>query len=386
MSQKKPSLIQQLGGFGGKLIDTLGKATGGRLPETNLSESLQSWGGNTSGQGFTWVPKAHASEGNFSTPVTRPTPSRVTPEMDANQQAFQNYVDSQKGTYNTGSTGQVLGATSGESVSGGGDSGGYDYLGALRNSFGQSKGALEAMLPTYDSDYANYEKSINSNIDTALQTKTAQDQADEVTYGKSLKSLLQSDRELKQRRQGVFSALNSLDSSAYRDDVTKGDQALLENQQELESEKKRYMDDRQKEYTAYENNAKSQLGAYKNEINRAKQGLQQAIASVNMDEAASIQNYIDKLNSEAQQVQSNLQATALNLAQLQAQGTDVAGNLSKLNMGQFANTFGQNIANRVGQLTSKYTLPSQNAQGSGYIGRSGKRYNSEQEAMVNNDR
>lgn len=357
------------------------------LPEFGVTEKIGSLlGSPTTKQGGSNIFGSQIKSKAMQPSVQGARTSSVTPQKDADQQAFQNYVDSQKGTYNTGSGSSVVPSSSGESVSGGGDSGGYDYLGALRNSFGQSKGALEAMLPTYDSDYANYEKSINSNIDTALQTKTAQDQADEVTYGKSLKSLLQSDRELKQRRQGVFSALNSLDSSAYRDDVTKGDQALLENQQELESEKKRYMDDRQKEYTAYENNAKSQLGAYKNEINRAKQGLQQAIASVNMDEAASIQNYIDKLNSEAQQVQSNLQATALNLAQLQAQGTDVAGNLSKLNMGQFANTFGQNIANRVGQLTSKYTLPSQNAQGSGYIGRSGKRYNSEQEAMVNNDR
>lgn len=360
---------------------------GVKLPEFGVTEKVGSLiGAPRTAQGGSNIFGSQIKSKAMQPSVQGARTSSVTPQKDADQQAFQNYVDSQKGTYNTGSGSSVVPSSSGESVSGGGDSGGYDYLGALRNSFGQSKGALEAMLPTYDSDYANYEKSINSNIDTALQTKTAQDQADEVTYGKSLKSLLQSDRELKQRRQGVFSALNSLDSSAYRDDVTKGDQALLENQQELESEKKRYMDDRQKEYTAYENNAKSQLGAYKNEINRAKQGLQQAIASVNMDEAASIQNYIDKITSEAQQVQSNLQATALNLAQLQAQGTDVAGNLSKLNMGQFANTFGQNIANRVGQLTSKYTLPSQNAQGSGYIGRSGKRYNNEQEAMVNNDR
>lgn len=307
------------------------------------------------------------------------------------QSGYQQYTLNPDANYTQSSGGSgtgVVPSSGGEGISGGGDSGGdsgggYDYLGALRDSFGKSRGALEAMLPTYDSDYANYEKNVTSQIDTARQTRDQQDQADEKTYGQSLKSLLQSDRELKQRRQGVFSGLNSLDSSAYRDDVTKGDQALLENQQELEGEKRRYQQDRVKEFTAYENNAKTQLSAYQNEINRAKQGLQQAIASVNMDEASSIQNYIDKITSEAQQVQSNLQATAMNLAQLQAQGTDVVGNLSRMNMGAFANTFGQNLAKRVGEITQRYSLPQQAVAGSGYINPStGKSFTDEERRLL----
>lgn len=345
-----------------------------KLPEVKLSEQF----GN-----YQPIPKAYAQSAPVTKNVQGASTSKVTSQMDANQQQFQNYVDSQKGTYNTGSGSSVVPSSSGESVSGGGDSGGYDYLGALRNLFGQSKGALEAMLPTYDSDYANYEKNATSQIDTATQTKEQQDQADEATYGKSLKSLLQSDRELKQRRQGVFSGLNSLDSSAYRDDVTKGDQALLENQQELEGEKRRYSQERSRELTTYVNDVKSKLGAYSNEISRAKQGLQQAIASVNMDEASSIQNYIDKITSEAQQLQSNLQATAMNLAQLQAQGTDVVGNLSKMNMGAFANTFGQNLAKRVGEITQRYSLPQQAVAGSGYINPStGKSFTDEERRLL----
>lgn len=299
------------------------------------------------------------------------------------------YGVSTGGTYNQAggsSQGTVVPSTGGEGVSGGGEGdggGGYDYLGALRDSFSKSRGALESILPTYDTDYANYEKNINSQIDTARQTKEAQDQQDELTYGKSLRSLLKSDNELKQRRQGVFSSLNSLDSSAFRDDVTKADQSLLENQQALEVEKRNYLQERQREFTAYENQAKSQLNAYQTEIQRAKASLQQAIASVNMDEAASIQNYIDKLSSEAQQVQSNLFGLATNLAQLQAQGVNVASNLRGMNMGQFANTFGQNIANKIGQVTSRYTLPQNKMVGSGYINpRTGAAYTDEERRLL----
>lgn len=361
---------------------------GVRLPEFGISEGIADLTGksrNAQGGSDLFGQKLRTNAQQPTKSVAGANTSRVTPQMDTDQQTFQNYIDSQKtGTYNTGANGIPNPSSSGEGVSGGGDSGGgYDYLGALRNAFGQARGALEGIFPTYDADYANSEKNVNSQVDTARQTKEAQDQADELTYGKSLRSLLQSDNELKQRRQGVFSALNSLDSSAYRDDVTKGDQALLENQQELESEKRRYQQERLKEFTAYENNAKSQLSAYQNEINRAKQSLKQAIASVNMDEAESIQNYIDKISNEAQQVQSNLQATAMNIAQLQAQGVDVVGNLSKMNMGQFANTFGQNLANRVSQVTQRYSLPQQAMAGSGYINpKTGKAYTDEERRLL----
>jgi hypothetical protein len=181
----------------------------------------------------------------------------------------------------------------------------------------------------------------------------------------------------------IPSFLNALDSSAYRDDVTKGDQQLLESTQMLDAEKRRTYQSRQQEYSAFEKEATSKLAHYASEVQRAKQALKLSIADVNMDEAASIQNYIDKLMSEAQQVNAGREAMAMNLAQLQASGTDVVGNLSKMNMGGFSNIFGDSLRNRVNQVTARYQLPQTQAAGSGYINpRTGRAFTDEERRLL----
>lgn len=53
--------IQKSGGRLGKAIDTVGNFFGNILPDWNISESLESWGGNL-GSDFVLVPKANATE------------------------------------------------------------------------------------------------------------------------------------------------------------------------------------------------------------------------------------------------------------------------------------------------------------------------------------
>lgn len=72
------SLLQTLGGWAGGQIDRAGAnlatRTGGLtnlIPDYNLSESLQSWGGSTPGSTFQWVPTASAQ--TTSTPYNQPT-------------------------------------------------------------------------------------------------------------------------------------------------------------------------------------------------------------------------------------------------------------------------------------------------------------------------
>lgn len=258
--------------------------------------------------------------------------------------------------------------TGGQPSDGGGDGGGgYDYVGALRSAFQQSRSALEGMLPTYDKDYSNFKQTVEGGLGRAKETLATQNAEDERLYGQDLRKLLQSDKEIRQRQQGVYSGLNALDSSSYKDDVLKQDQYLLENQQGLDAEKRRNFEGRQKEYAAFEADAMGKIAQYANEIQRAKQALQQAIASTNMDEAASIQNYINQMASQAQSLNAQREAMALNLAQLQAQGTDVVGNLAKLNMGGFSNLFGQNLARRMQTAMSRFTPGGGGVQGSGYI-------------------
>jgi hypothetical protein len=165
--------------------------------------------------------------------------------------------------------------------------------------------------------------------------------------------------------------------------VTKGDQELLESTQMLDAEKRRTYNQRQNEFATYEKEATSKLAHYANEIQRAKQALRMSVANVNMDEAASIQNYINQLIADAQQVNNQREAMALNLAQLQAQGTDVVGNLSKLNMSGFSNLFGEGLRNRANQITARYRLPQTQVAGSGYINpRTGRSFTDEERRLL----
>jgi hypothetical protein len=348
----------------GALVGRVGQKLG--VPELGLSERIQ---------GMSNKPKPQVAGAKTTRQPVIPSAPPVATQRTG-------------GTYFSNPTApatpQPQPAGGGEAL-GGGDGGGesFDPLGALRNSFNQKRSALEAMIPTYDSDFGNFKTEAEAGIQRAKNTLEAQNQEDERSYGNSLRSLLQTDRELRQRRQGTFSSLNALDSSAYRDDTVKADQELLESTQLLDAEKRRTYKERQDEFAAYEKEAVSKLAHYGNEIQRAKQAMKMAIADVNMDEAASLQNYIDKLMAEAQQVNAGREAMALNLTQLQASGVDVVGNLGKMNMQGFSNIFGDSLRNRINQITARYTLPQTQLPGSGYINpRTGRSFTDEERRLL----
>lgn len=367
------TLLNQIKGATGKALTTVGTALKApQITKGGLGAQLQSSAGYALAN-MPQVRRVDASQG-VQGASTRQSP--VTPGMTSDFNQFQDYAAQQRALANQGGSGGggYSPATSGQSFGGdsggGGGDGGYDYVAALRESFNQSRAALEGMLPTYDSDFSNFKTNVESGIGRAKDTLQAQNSEDELMYGQSLKSLLQNDQSIRQRQQGVFSGLNALDSSAYKDDVLKQDQFLQEQQSGLGAEKQKTYDQRQRDYAAYEQDATSKISSYQNEITRAKQALQQSIASTNMDEASSIQNYISQLQAQQQQINQGREAFAMQLAQLQAQGTDVVGNLSKTNLGAFTNQFGQGLSSRLQSALGRYAQPQGGVVGSGFIGSS----------------
>src|SRR3990167_8224128 len=63
-----PSFIQRVAGKVGKAIDVVGRAAGNRLPELNISESLQSFGGARPGSTYQYVPPTRNQVLGSSTP------------------------------------------------------------------------------------------------------------------------------------------------------------------------------------------------------------------------------------------------------------------------------------------------------------------------------
>lgn len=355
------------------------------LPEYGITERLAKLasGGKTTDLSSAITGSSHAATpsvlGAFSTPT--PTPSA---------QSYANHNStgplpgggSTGGTYSqTQSTGQYAPAISGQSSAATG--GGYDALQSLRDAFGQQRSAIEGQLPALEGDYNQSKSDIEASVNRAQDTLNTQKDDLNRTYGQNLKQLLQTDQELRQRRQGTFSALNTLDSSAYRDDVTKGDQALQDNQNALVAERDRNIQGADKEFAAYQQQATSQLAQVANEFTRAKAALRQAVADVNLNEASSIQNYMQQLQDRAQAVQDQMNAFKMNLAQLQAQGVNVVGNLKNFNMNDFSQQFGQGLQNTLQNVTARYSLPQSTAAGSGYINpKTGKAYTDEERRLL----
>lgn len=253
-------------------------------------------------------------------------------------------------------------STGGQSIGGGGDGGGYDDS-ALRSAWDSSRSALESILPTYDADYANFESLVNKNLATAKDTlgRTVGDLTQR--YGTSLKNLLQTSRDLGQRTKSTFSGLGTLDSSAFGDEILKQEQSDKEAIGALDLNKNKDITDANTQYNTYEGNQLNSLTAQRNEVDRLKAGVRQAIANNDIQQAAQLSNYI-------QQIQANQDSLRSNLALAAAQGTDVVGNLQKINGVDFNNLFGQNLANRANGLISRLIIPTQGGTGAGYIGSS----------------
>lgn len=147
-----------LGGKVGSTINRVGGALGNPLPDMNLSESLQSWGG--AGGKFTLVPKAYASSGpSYSSPKPRNyTPINYSPYVPQKTTQVQQPLNQQSG----GSAPEAITTD---------NMGGYDFTGGIE----EPNQELELINREFDdfNNYLNQQQTMSQgNFD---QTKTLMD-------------------------------------------------------------------------------------------------------------------------------------------------------------------------------------------------------------------
>ena len=316
--------------------------------------------------------------------------STSTPSVKGTTTSTQNFSPyNPNASYGT-STGGAIPSTGGQNTGGGGNgnngnptfsqstgpSAEEQYINSLKDAFNSQKGAFESTLPTYDADLANYTKQVNDQIGSAQTTYDQTNQDINKNYGDVLRQALQTDKEIRNRAQGTYSTLGTLDSSSYMDTLAKQDQALGQNVGNIGTEKAKALTSTEQQFNDYKNKATSQIDAYTQEINRAKAGVRQAIANVDMNQASSLMNYAQQLEQNRQTIANNLMNFKSQLATLQAQGYDVMGNLRKLNGSDFVNSFGSMLSGQLAGAGNRLVVPTNNATGAGYIGPNGKRYNS----------
>jgi len=355
-SQSQPTIGYKAASVFGKALTKASQVANQYLPKTydkpvvsNLGKTLTSQANNVLDN---IQPKAYADGG-----VTQSKPLFTQEQLAANQAQHpvgaQNYLPS--------SSGQSLGGGGGNG-GGGGDNGGggNDYQAQLRAAYDQSRQALEGLLPTYDADFNNYKTSVEGAINDARGTLDTQKADVTKRYGDSLKNLLNTSKDLRQRTQSTFSGLGSLDSSAYGDELIKQQQADQEGVSNIDLSQNKDITELDSTFNTYERDQKTKLNSYQTDIDRAKQGVRQAMANGDIEQAQTLANY-------AQQVQANIDNLKLSLLSAQASGTDVLGNLRKINGVDFNNAFGQALGNRYNSATSRLVIPSAGAQGQGYI-------------------
>ena len=371
--------VGAVAGKAGKAIDTVGRATnnfslvggvkpfGTKLPELNISERLQSYGSkmnpfNPPSAGASGQVMGANTSDPFRTGGT--TPSTSFGDLLTQPQ------------YQPSSGGQTSGGTGGYTGGDTGGGGGFDPTGDIRAAYDQARQAYEAQFPQLEGDYNRVRGDIEGAVGRAKTTLGEQKDDIGRGYGETLRNLLTNSNELGQKTRNVYSGLNALDSSSYADAQVKQEQGLYDTQTKLEAEKVRSNKEADRYYSEYESQANSQLAALGSQYMAGRQSLQQAIADNNVEEAQTIMNYLQNL-------QSTMTQAKLGLASLQSQGTDVIGSLQKLNRGGIDSIFGNYLSSvyKPG-ISGLSSVGAPQESGSGYISpRSGRRYGSYQEFL-----
>lgn len=256
---------------------------------------------------------------------------------------------------------------------GGGDQGGGDdagYVDQLRNAFSGLRSSIEGQLPGLENTYNTVKADIEGGINRAKEVYGERKEDITKGFGENLKSLLLSDRELGEKNRNVYSGLNALDSSSFGDAEIKRSQNVFDTQSKLVGDKERQLRDSEREYSAYEAEGNRVLAQSANEYMQGKSALQQALAQNDMNQAYAIQNAMNEARARAQQVNDTLNAFKMNLAQMQAQGTNVIGNLQKFGSGSLNDIFSGFQQNTLNPAMARLNIPQASMGGSGYIGNS----------------
>lgn len=355
----------------GSAINRVGQATGNKLPELNVSEKLQYYGSQLN-------PRTVGASGLRPGEVLgNSTTSDVQRMYDQNNFIPQapNVVNNnyKPSTGGGGGGGQVLGTSVGSAPVV--DSSGGGYQDALKAAYDQARSVYESQFPGIEQDYNRATGDVNAAIERAKGTRDTSLNDVNVGYGDNLRNLVMSDRELGQKSRNLYAGQNALDSSSFLESETKRGQQLFDTQSRIETQKTRDSKDINDQYGAYERQATSTLADLGSQYMSARDSLRQAIASNNIEEAQTIQNYM-------QQIQSTVGNLKLNLASLQAQGTDVMGSLQKLNRGGIDSILGGYMSNYYNPTMASLTPNSQAGgmpTGSYISPRTGKKYNSYQD-------
>lgn len=352
-------------GKAGKVIDVVGGlADKGYLgnqarilsyaaPELNVSENWQSLGGQAQASG---------------------------PSMSSGQPLY-NQPSSGGGSWG-GSDNPVAPNISGQSAGGGTNGGGgngltppvfnpgpseQDVINQLKGVYNQARGDIEAQGGNLDKSYDLAKGDIDASVADAEATTSAQKDQQNTLFGDVLRNQLRTYQDTARQRQGTFSALGTLDSSAFGEQQFRADQSLAEERGITERERARTIADIDRQFNGFKQKATSELARLGLQYNQGKQAIASALANNNLSEAAAISDAINAVRDRAAQIQNSIIEFGNQAKLLKAQGLDVSGAIKGISGQGYADQVGQNLQNLVANASNLYQVPQANITGRGFI-------------------
>lgn len=257
-----------------------------------------------------------------------------------------------------------------------------DVTSQLRAQYGQAAQDIQNQSGLLDSSYNSAKGDITNSLNDAQNATNTQKQTNDQQFGDILRNQLKTYQDLGRQRQGTFSGLGTLDSSAFQEQQFRGDQDLSNQRNQTDLQHQQSTTQIDQAFTSYKTQANSQLGQLAQQYQAGKNAIASALAQNNLQQASAISSALDQLRQRAQDVQNNVIQFANQAALLKSQGAQVQTNIGGINGTQYGNTVQQYLTQLLGQGNQQYQVPQANPTGQGYIAPNGKKYNSYQDYLT----
>ena len=349
-------ILGAIAGKTGKAIDTVSRATGSyspfiKTPEFHISENLQRIGG-------------------MLNPV-KTANAQVLGTTDTSGSYYPNSVNGYGNTTLFASNQNTGGGTTGGTS--GGSTGTYDLssllggsqdLGLTGAAYDQARQDIEAQNPLLDQSYNLAKGDIEGSVAQTEAGAAKQKEANKLTYGNILKSISQTYNELGRKATGTFAGLNTLDSSAYGENMLRLNQGQGEQTATTQRDEQGAANTIDENVRAFKSKATSELAQLGIQYQQGKNAISSALANNDIQGASAIKSMIDQIRTRAVSLASLLQG----------EGGGVNNLISATNGNLFGQNMGKSLANLTAEGAKTYTVPTTDYSGSGFVSPDGRKF------------
>lgn len=340
------------------------------IPDYGLTEKKTTWQSNPAAVQAYGAPSSYASSSNG----LQSTPGGTNYSLGPNTVKTPGVLEAST-SYGDGLKQAITPTTSGGAPTGGGptpaNNGGNQQdtsnASAALAAWQAERQGLLNQEPLLDQSYNQGKTDIQDTIDSATKTADAQKLQNSQDYGNLLRGNLQTYQDTNRSRQGIFSNLGTLDSSAFQEQQFRGDQNFGQNKGAIEGDQLKQDTNITNTLTDFTNKAKSGLSSLALQYQSGKNALSSAIAQGDIQGAQDVSNALTDIRQKAADINNAIIQFQDRANYYKSQGYNVNTTLPTFNSSSISpnvqNSFGQQLSNIKNMTPAAPTGPT----GQGYI-------------------